>query len=133
MHFRTSRSPSSKSSRKRRHSSNSASSISSISSSIGEKEKEDRLQKANAELDALVEEFLNEEKKLVDKFDVDKKHYLDFPDKHREYTSEWNYFYKKRYVHTTYYFCIFLSSHIIVVLYCLYSDDIHFQINQISG
>ena len=100
MHFRTSRSPSSKSSRKRRHSSNSASSISSISSSIGEKEKEkeDRLQKANAELDALVEEFLNEEKKLVDKFDVDKKHYLDFPDKHREYTSEWNYFYKKRYV-----------------------------------
>ena len=100
MHFRTSRSPSSKtSSRKRRHSSNSASSISSISSSIGEKEKEDRLQKANAELDALVEEFLNEEKKLVDKFDVDKKHYLDFPDKHREYTSEWNYFYKKRYVY----------------------------------
>ena len=100
MHFRTSRSPSSKtSSRKRRHSSNSASSISSISSSIGEKEKEDRLQKANAELDALVEEFLNEEKKLVDKFDVDKKHYLDFPDQHREYTSEWNYFYKKRYVY----------------------------------
>jgi len=94
---KTSRSPSSKtSSRKRRHSSNSGSSISSISSSIGEKEKEDRLQKANAELDALVEEFLNEEKKLVDKFDVDKKHYLDFPDQHREYTSEWNYFYKKR-------------------------------------
>ena len=96
MHFRTSRSPSSKTSRKRRHSS-SASSISSISSIGNEKEKEDRLQKANAEVDALVEEFLNEEKKLVDKFDVDKKHYLDFPDKHREYTSEWNYFYKKRY------------------------------------
>ena len=96
MHFRTSRSPLSKTSRKRRHSS-SASSISSISSIGNEKEKEDRLQKANAEVDALVEEFLNEEKKLVDKFDVDKKHYLDFPDKHREYTSEWNYFYKKRY------------------------------------
>ena len=116
MHFRTSRSPSSKtSSRKRRHSSNSASSISSISSSIGEKEKEDRLQKANAELDALVEEFLNEEKKLVDKFDVDKKHYLDLPDKHREYTSEWNYFYKKRYVYD---FSVFdINTYIFSVVY----------------
>ena len=49
-------------------------------------------------MDALVEEFLKEEKEMVDKLDSDKRRALAYPDSHREYTAEWNYFYKKRYV-----------------------------------
>ena len=39
---------------------------------------------------------------MVDKLDSDKRRALAYPDSHREYTAEWNYFYKKRYVERTF-------------------------------
>ena len=86
------------STRKRRHDSSPASSISStptVDDKIDEERKKAE-EKANAELDALVEEFLDEEKRMVDKLDDEKRRYLAVPEHHRDYTVEWNYFYKQR-------------------------------------
>ena len=53
-------------------------------------------EKANEELDALVSEFLAEEKKMLAWMDGEKRKSKINPEKHRSYASEWNYFYENK-------------------------------------
>ena len=54
------------------------------------------MKEVNNELDALVSEFLAEEKKMLAWMDAEKRKYLAKPEKHRDYADEWNYFYEKK-------------------------------------
>ena len=53
-------------------------------------------EKANEETDVLVSEFLAEEKKMLAWMEGEKRKYLNAPERHQDYTSEWNYFYEKK-------------------------------------
>ena len=47
-------------------------------------------------MDALVSEFLAEEKKMLAWMDGEKRKSKINPEKHRSYASEWNYFYENK-------------------------------------
>ena len=51
--------------------------------------------KANEEMDGLVEDFLEEESKMLSFMETEKRRFLAKPESHRDYTPEWNYFYEK--------------------------------------
>ena len=44
----------------------------------------------------MVSEFLAEEKKMLAWMEGEKRKYLNAPERHQDYTSEWNYFYEKK-------------------------------------
>jgi hypothetical protein len=58
--------------------------------------KDEVSQKVNEELDALVDEFCVEEKKMISWMEGEKRKFLAKRESHRDYTYEWNHFYKGR-------------------------------------
>ena len=102
-----SRSPAPKRSRKKSSSLSSLSSVDSVEGSpTPAKASEERKSKSPAsvkakqdaekELDALIEKFVEKEKKMLLYLDDERKKSLKRPESHRDYAHEWNHFYEKK-------------------------------------
>lgn len=86
----------SKRSKRRRSSSRSSNSSSSSLSKSSPKSVDEATKKANEELDTLVEEFLDEEKRMLAFMDGERHKFLTRPESHRHYTEEWGIFYREK-------------------------------------